>query len=182
MAPPVRDTRLVPGKKSFLDLTPELQAMIINFLISDIPPLTIPCDAKAKYKPIISAGERNLLSLKLSCRMIYNAIKEKRTVEAFTIAQPQPSRNMLRVWDMKLPLVQGTLYGDLPVQRFLSVWLDKPLHQVNRPYDERYEPNYPGDSLQLWRQMFQGRTSPDQPRTVITPLPLSNQDMLLSDL
>ncbi|KAH7154106.1 hypothetical protein DER46DRAFT_649535 [Fusarium sp. MPI-SDFR-AT-0072] len=165
MAPPVRGTRLVPGKKSFLDLAPELQAMIINFLISDIPPLTIPCDAKAKYKPFISAGERSLMSLKLSCRMIYNAIKEKRTVEAFTIAQPQPSRSewhpsqgaiifpasrkafaidpsqdMLRVWDMKLPLVQGTMYGDLPVQRLLSVWLDKPLHQwiPGFCFDERF--------------------------------------------
>jgi hypothetical protein len=73
--------------------------------------------------------------------MIYNAIKEKRDVEAFTIPQRKlswgdwdtmqgavifppshkafaidTSQYMLRVWDMKLPYVQGTMFANLPVQ------------------------------------------------------------------
>ncbi|KAF5592771.1 hypothetical protein FPCIR_5454 [Fusarium pseudocircinatum] len=93
---PVRGTRLVPGKLSFVDLAPELQSMIMEFLVLSICPLTVPCDAKTKYYPITSAGEQSLLNLKLSCRMIYNAIKEKRFIEAFTIVQPQPHRSE---WD-----------------------------------------------------------------------------------
>ncbi|KAF5989087.1 hypothetical protein FCOIX_123 [Fusarium coicis] len=152
MDPPVRGTRLVPGKVSFVDLAPELQSMIMEFLMLSICPLSVPCAAKTKYYPITSAGEKSLLNLKLSCCMIYKAIKEKRFVEAFTIVQPQPprrechpsqgavifppsrkafsidpNRNMLRVWGMKLPHCHR-FSGNIPVRRLLSVWLDKPVH------------------------------------------------------
>ncbi|KAF5249437.1 hypothetical protein FANTH_5318 [Fusarium anthophilum] len=146
MDPPVTGTRLVPGKVSFLDLAPELQSMILEFLILSICPLTVPCDAEKKYGPITSAGEQSLLNLKLSCRMIYNAIKAKRLIEAFTIVQPQPPRrewhpehgaiifppsrkaftidpyrDILRVWDMKLPRFRCS--SDIfPVKRILS-WI-----------------------------------------------------------
>ncbi|KAF4952277.1 hypothetical protein FGADI_6898 [Fusarium gaditjirri] len=188
MDPPVRGIRLVPGKKSFLDLAPELQSRIIEFLILGICPLTVPCDAKTKYQPITSAGEQSLLSLKLSCGMIYTAIKEKRFIEAFTIAQPQPSarewhpsqgaiifppsrkafsldpyRDMLRVWDMKLPHFQAFPSGNIPVWRLLSVWPNEPVHHYRSNKFDRAD--FPGDSLQLWRQKLQGRTNPDEPRT-----------------
>ncbi|CZR44565.1 uncharacterized protein FPRO_14318 [Fusarium proliferatum ET1] len=203
MDPPVRGTRLVLGKKSFLDLAPELQSMIMEFLILSICPLTVPCDAKTKYGPITSAGEQSLLNLKLSCRMIYNAIKEKRFVEAFTIVQPQPHRrewhpsqgaiifpssrkaftidpfrDMLRVWDMKLPQFQP-LSDNILVGRILSVWCDKPIHQCSSKFDRA---DYPGDSLQLWRQKLQGRTNPDEPRTRRPDHELSDQDHLIPDL
>ncbi|KAG5799737.1 hypothetical protein H9Q69_001248 [Fusarium xylarioides] len=203
MDPPVRGTRLVPGKISFLDLAPELQSMIMEFLILSICPLTVPCDAKFKYYPITSAGEQSLLNLKLSCRMIYNAIKEKRFVEAFSIVQPQPHRSewdpsqgavifrpshkaftiepyrdMLRVWDMKLPDCHR-FSGNIPVRRLLSVWRDKPVHHHSSKFDGA---NYPGDSLPLWRKTWQGRTNPDEPRTLRPTQVLSNQDPFMPDL
>nr|RBQ90390.1 hypothetical protein FVER53263_08646 [Fusarium verticillioides] len=203
MDPPVRGTRLVPGKISFVDLAPELQSMIMEFLMLSICPLTVPCAAKTKYYPITSAGEQSLLNLKLSCRMIYNAIKEKRFVEAFTIVQPQPprtewhpsqgavifppsrkafsidpNRDMLRVWDMKLPHCHR-FSGNIPVRRLLSVWLDKPVHHHSTRFDRA---NYPGDPLTLWRKMWQGRTNPDEPRTLRPTRVLWNQDPFIPDL
>ncbi|EWG49023.1 hypothetical protein FVEG_16387 [Fusarium verticillioides 7600] len=203
MDPPVRGTRLVPGKISFVDLAPELQSMIMEFLMLSICPLTVPCAAKTKYYPITSAGEQSLLNLKLSCRMIYNAIKEKRFVEAFTIVQPQPprtewhpsqgavifppsrkafsidpNRDMLRVWDMKLPHCHR-FSGNIPVRRLLSVWLDKPVHHHSTRFDRA---NYPGDPLKLWRKMWQGRTNPDEPRTLRPTRVLWNQDPFIPDL
>ncbi|KAF5533032.1 hypothetical protein FMEXI_12115 [Fusarium mexicanum] len=203
MDPPVTGTRLVPGKVSFLDLAPELQSMILEFLILSICPLTVPCDAEKKYGPITSAGEQSLLNLKLSCRMIYNAIKAKRLIEAFTIVQPQPPRrewhpehgaiifppsrkaftidpyrDILRVWDMKLPRFRCS--SDIfPVKRILSVWRDKPLHHHSSRSDKA---NYPGDSLQLWRKKWQGRTNPDEPRTIRPTRVLSNHDRFIPDL
>ncbi|PNP81032.1 hypothetical protein FNYG_05499 [Fusarium nygamai] len=203
MDPPVRGTRLVPGKKSFVDLAPELQSMIMEFLMLSICPLTVPCDAKTKYYPITSAGEQSLLNLKLSCRMIYNAIKEKRFIEAFTIVQPQPHRSewdpsqgavifrpsrkaftidpyrdMLRVWDMKLPHCHR-FSGNIPVRRLLSVWLDKPAHHHSSKFDVA---KYAGDSLSLWRKTWQGRTNPDEPRTLRPTQVLWNQDPFVPDL
>ncbi|KAF5624320.1 hypothetical protein F52700_9486 [Fusarium sp. NRRL 52700] len=203
MDPPVRGTRLVPGKISFLDLAPELQSMIMELLILSICPLTVPCDAEKKYGPITSAGEQSLLNLKLSCRMIYNAIKEKRYIEAFTIVQPQPPRSewhpengaiifppsrkaftidpyrdILRVWDMKLPRFRCDS-DILPIKRILSVWRDKPVHHHSSTSDEV---NYPGDSLQLWRKKWQGRTNPDEPRTRRPTGVLSYHDPFVPDL
>jgi hypothetical protein len=128
-----------------VDPASELQSMIMEFLMLSIRPLTVPCDAKTKYYPIASAGEQSLLNLKLSCRMTYNAIKEKRFAEAFTIVQPQPprreghlsqsavifppsrkafsidpNRDILRVWDMKLPHCHR-FSGNIPARRLLCL-------------------------------------------------------------
>ncbi|KAF4480054.1 hypothetical protein FAGAP_12212 [Fusarium agapanthi] len=203
MDPPARGTRLLPGKVSFLDLAPEPQSMIMEFLILNICPLTVPCDAKSKYYPITSAGEQSLLNIKLSCRMIYTAIKGKRFIEAFTIVQPQPPRSewhpsqgavifppsrkaftidpyrdILRVWDMKLPRFERRS-DIIPVKRLLSVWCDKPVYQHSSKFDRA---NYPGDSLQLWRKKWQGRTNPDDPRTLRPIRVLSKHDRLIPEL
>ncbi|KAF9775819.1 hypothetical protein IL306_006045 [Fusarium sp. DS 682] len=156
MALQVRSERLRPGK-SFLDFSEKTQLRILEYAI---PPLVVPCDAKNKNQDtVISEGERSLEPLKLSCRKVYNIIKNMRNVEAFelpirrplgcvfqhdswdviqgpAISSPlrmafsfDPSVDILRVWNMKLPNVEnsqrvsGTAH--LPVQRLISMWIDQ---------------------------------------------------------
>ncbi|KAF4440290.1 hypothetical protein FACUT_3511 [Fusarium acutatum] len=158
---------------------------------------------RTKYYPITSAGEQSLLSLKLSCRMIYTAIKEKRFIEAFTIVQPQPPRSewhpsqgavifppspkaftidpfrdMLRVWGMKLPYFQR-LSDNVPVRRLLSVCRDKPVYHYSSKFD--WADNRE-NSLQLLWQRFQGRTDPGEPRTRGPDYGLPDQGSLIPDL
>jgi hypothetical protein len=112
----------------FLDLPRELQDEIVS---NAIPPLTVPCQFLTGL--MISAGEHSLLSLKLSCRSIYEAVQRVRQVKAFSAvhAPPgppifsfNPEKDTLRVWEMRLPSSTSSRVENaagLPVKRLISM-------------------------------------------------------------
>jgi hypothetical protein len=112
----------------FLNLPRELQDEIVSHAI---PPLIVPCHVLAGS--ITSAGEHSLLSLKLSCRSIYEAVCRVRLVKAFSAVQisPRPpifsfnpEKDTLRVWEMQLPSSSCSRVekpAGLPVKRLISM-------------------------------------------------------------
>jgi hypothetical protein len=112
----------------FLELPWELQDEIISHAI---PPLIVPCHVLAGS--ITSAGEHSLLSLKLSCRSIYEAVRRVRWVKASSamhfsprprIFSLDPEKDILRVWEMRLPIFSCSRVekaGGLPVTRLISM-------------------------------------------------------------
>lgn len=147
----------------FLDLPRELQDEIVS---NAIPPLTVPCQFLTGLR--VSAGEHSLLSLKLSCRSINEAVQRVRQVKAFSaVHRPpgppifsfNPEKDTLRVREMRLPSSTSSRVENaagLPVKRLISItkklsvsfklWLDK--LNPSAPLD-LYDPASPARKLKL---------------------------------
>ncbi|KAF5662669.1 hypothetical protein FHETE_7775 [Fusarium heterosporum] len=121
----------------FGKLPRELQAEIVSYTIL---PLILPCTGRNRNSRVTSAGEQSLLSLKLSCRGIYEALRYLRPVEAIgresrardiPLFSFDPKNDILRVWDMSLPRAETSgikTEADFPARRLISM-SDTPLAQ-----------------------------------------------------
>ncbi|KAF4993172.1 hypothetical protein FGRMN_6657 [Fusarium graminum] len=118
----------------FGKLPRELQVEIVSY---SIPPLILPCTGRNRNSRVTSAGEQSLLSLKLSCRGIYEALRYLRPVEAIgresrardiPLFRFDPKNDILRVWDMSLPRAEtgAKTEAQFPPRRLISM-SDTPL-------------------------------------------------------
>ncbi|KAF5611752.1 uncharacterized protein FSUBG_2189 [Fusarium subglutinans] len=113
---------------SFMKFPPEVRLMIIE---SALPTQIAPCingedaydneEGTIRFRAIHATHEDTLLPLKLSCRYIYNAIRQLRPVEAVdgdnneVIFRFDFKQDTLRVFDYEMPFLRSKSGRELPL-------------------------------------------------------------------